>query len=251
MISYHVFSPGGNTTALVARFAGESERSKISTDIMKADPAIEQVGFLLKKNSGDYPFSLEMAGGEFCVNASRSAALWYARSTGVSSFEFRVSGFDLPLRARVDGADVFLKIPGSILRSFRPVQEGMLVDLSGIRFIVAVDPPKSYFPKDVFEKYSDPAIPALGFVMVEKNGKGLISIDPWIWVRKINSVVHETACGSGSIAACIALRGEERGSHFLVRQPTSSVYRVELNDAEDSVLVAGTVEYGGERNIGP
>ncbi len=74
-ISYQIYNPGGNITALVEGCGYSSEEKKrINQMIMDKNPMVEQVGFLSTNEN-----RLEMAGGEFCLNATRCAVFAYAK----------------------------------------------------------------------------------------------------------------------------------------------------------------------------
>ena len=73
-IDYCVFNPTNNITVLVETPVMPEQYSIIAENIMKIEPTAQQVGFV-----NDH--SLYMAGGEFCGNASISAAaLCYMRN---------------------------------------------------------------------------------------------------------------------------------------------------------------------------
>lgn len=70
-----ILYPGGNTTAIVEGIpSSQLERRRINDVIMKQYPKVEQVGFLDRSLP-----RLQMAGGEFCGNATRSAACLHPR----------------------------------------------------------------------------------------------------------------------------------------------------------------------------
>jgi diaminopimelate epimerase len=70
-----IISPGGNTTAVVEGIpASQLERRRLNDAIMKQYRDVEQVGFLDRR----VPY-LQMAGGEFCGNATRCAACLHPR----------------------------------------------------------------------------------------------------------------------------------------------------------------------------
>ena len=70
-IVYKVLNPGGNKTAIVfGNNYNKEERKIINTEILRNNKDVEQVGFISEKEN-----KLEMAGGEFCVNATR-CAIW-------------------------------------------------------------------------------------------------------------------------------------------------------------------------------
>ena len=73
-VEYIKVIPGGNDTALVLK-KGYTPKEKIAINnaILENDKTIEQVGFV----DSNYEPELQMAGGEFCGNATRSAAYYY------------------------------------------------------------------------------------------------------------------------------------------------------------------------------
>ena len=71
---YRIFDPTGNITALVEEAVDVSRQPSVAADIMQKHSNVEQVGFV--SLDGDLP-ALRMAGGEFCGNASMSAAALY------------------------------------------------------------------------------------------------------------------------------------------------------------------------------
>lgn len=73
-IKYNIYYPSGNTTALVIGSDYLQFRKRINESIMKMHNNIEQVGFVFVEND---VYKLEMAGGEFCGNATRSAAYYF------------------------------------------------------------------------------------------------------------------------------------------------------------------------------
>ena len=66
-IKYYLLNPAGNITILVETPVKENDRRFVASLLMKEEPSCEQVGFL----SGN---RLDMAGGEFCGNATRCTA---------------------------------------------------------------------------------------------------------------------------------------------------------------------------------
>lgn len=79
-MKYSIFDPAGNITALVEGDVLPEKRPLIASQIMKSHPEVEQVGFVQFANSDKRGFNAElnMAGGEFCGNASMCTAALYA-----------------------------------------------------------------------------------------------------------------------------------------------------------------------------
>ncbi len=73
-VEYSIYIPAGNDTALVYGLDYTQQQKKlINNAIMEKNSNVEQVGFI---DSTKKP-ELQMAGGKFCENATRSAAFVY------------------------------------------------------------------------------------------------------------------------------------------------------------------------------
>lgn len=87
-VTYQILNPGGNQTALVfGNDYREEEKKQINDQILQENQEVEQVGFLAQKEK-----RLEMAGGEFCINATR-CAIWQYLDGNPGTIELQVSGF--------------------------------------------------------------------------------------------------------------------------------------------------------------
>ncbi|MBR5113651.1 MAG: hypothetical protein IK097_09555, partial [Clostridia bacterium] len=97
MISYYYVDPTGNITLLVDSPVPPDERVKTAEKLMRAEPGAEQVGFIDGKR-------LNMAGGEFCGNATLSAAAVYCLKNGLekAETEMTVSGAKNPVKVRIE-----------------------------------------------------------------------------------------------------------------------------------------------------
>ena len=74
-ISYVKADPGGNTTILVLDAVPASRRAAVAGAILACpDLAAEQVGYIRFPAGAENGVRIDMMGGEFCGNASRSAA---------------------------------------------------------------------------------------------------------------------------------------------------------------------------------
>jgi diaminopimelate epimerase len=85
--------------------------------------------------------------------------------------------------------------------------------------------------------------PAVACIQVIHTGD-TVSIIPVVRVAKTGSIVHENACGSGSIAAFLAESARRGISELLVQQPSGSTLLVkrELH----GIQITGDVSYIGE-----
>ena len=191
----------------------------------------EQAGFLVSSQS-----HFEMAGGEFCGNASRAAAVLFSKLRGADNVEFTVSGFKGLVSATVDRRSdneyyVRCRFPGMSVGVY-PVegheQTINIVDLGGIVHVVV----ESRFPAqaEIFRETHDHLTEelslrerdAVGVVWIERKDDS-VAIYPVVWVRSIDTFFYESSCGSGTIAAC-AVTGVSD-----IIQPTGKIIRAEVD----------------------
>ena len=69
---------------------------------------------------------------------------------------------------------------------------------------------------------------AAGVIGVKEYGKTR-TIRPIVWVRDTKTLYEETACASGSLALGYYLSKNLYLGSFLIRQPSTCVYRVEVD----------------------
>ena len=107
-VRYSIWDPSGNITALVESPVPVERQSAVAAELMARHPAVEQLGFVSWQAEDGTDAVLRMAGGEFCGNASMSAAAllqsrlesaapsgaWITRS-------LRVSGAKQPVAVRL------------------------------------------------------------------------------------------------------------------------------------------------------
>ena len=75
-ITYNYIDPTGNITILVEGDVLARDYLQVADRLMKAERSCEQVGFIVKSDEADT--KLKMASGEFCGNATMSAAALFA-----------------------------------------------------------------------------------------------------------------------------------------------------------------------------
>lgn len=224
-IGFYELWPGGNTTALVITPFARARYQDAARKILSAHPAVEQVGFLEKSTFDRSAFRLQMAGGEFCGNAARAAAFWWNKIHGRKSVAFEVSGLDAVIKGETTPAASRIILPGAFFTGYKRVPEGWLIDLSGIRHLVVMHEPKADHVA-LMRKYRE-NFPAVGVIYLTRGGDEQ-AIDPYVWVRETGALFHETACGSGSIAAAIIISFEvvSGAKETPIRQPSGEVFSV-------------------------
>ncbi len=216
---YQIFSPGGNDTALVLGLENDiCVRKYINDEIMERFPNIEQVGFLSTNLSEP---TLYMAGGEFCGNATRSAA-WYYLAGTQGELYLKVSGVNKMLRAGVNEEhQAWTQMPVlHDLHTINEIENGFfLVRMEGINHVVVMPEESEKFikidcdlkeiAKRILEKYQLSVSPAAGVVFLENTDEGL-KIHPCVYVLGVDTMFYETACGSGSIAVGLVMALKQR-----------------------------------------
>lgn len=234
-INFTILSPGGNDTAICGKnIRLFKTREKINNLIMKGYPNVEQVGFI------DSDFKnprLNMAGGEFCANALRCAALLLLDNK-FGKIKIKVSDVREKMDAGIQkNGEVFAQMPiYSNTSSIIKVKKNYLVKMKGIVFYLNFN--SKMFNKVSEKKLKEKALsliknngldiyPAAGVIYASKKQLGW-EILPIVYVKKINTLFLETACGSGSTALgqVLALTQNKSIKNVPVFQPSRQVINV-------------------------
>ena len=236
-----IMAAGGNGTAIrvipdaLSRQEYEAEGKRLQQYYASA----EQSGFFVASKN-----HFEMAGGEFCGNATRAAAIVAASFSKSASVNFTVSGYDGVVEAqvqRIKAKEYFVTCWFPKMRStnqLRETSDGIfvwVVDLGGIVHALVSEP----FHNDVdwyrsrHERIRSELHlgdrEAVGVIWYRRINGG-VKINPVIWVKARDSLIYEEACGSGSIATSIVTGNEE------IRQPTGELIRVQAS--ADGIRIA-------------
>lgn len=231
-----VMYPSGNTTAIVFDQLLDQDREELNNRIMerwKTDytefPEIEQCCFMTLPRSPEAIARVEMFGGEFCGNATRSVI--YAL-TGGNDYEglIEVSGVARPLEFKIENEEITLEMPLPKELGIEEVEEGTLVQLDGIAQLVVIDPKEARTPAQLLRelknqaKYDLNTQPAVGVSYYDTTTS---STKFNVWVNAIDTVFDETACGSGTCAIGVAIATKRRESITLgVIQPSGETIKV-------------------------
>ncbi len=214
--TYRIADPSGNTTALVQEGFPEKLRREAAALLMETGE-VEQVGFLCPPRFAGSTGRLEMAGGEFCGNATLSAAVWMAKglmliSQNPTELQIECSGADGPLRVAVwsaDGMDygmVEMPPPNRIYtRDFSAgtrTETFAVVEMPGITHLL--------WPAEMFgEKERGFALSGIRGWCAELGAQalGVLLCDrefgrvaPLVFVPEAGALVWERGCGSGTAA---------------------------------------------------
>ena len=299
LINYTILDPSGNITALVSNtdidVSDIALRKKINDAIMKANLQVEQVGFLTqvkKEIDGKMQkvWKIQMAGDEFCGNASRAFACYLFDNKLVDDVEFPMvcSGNDNILTAKIDinqsgnkkyysnvdipldknianviqtkqinkiilqDADIFPETSSSIIRKKVNAMASVdVIKLDGITHIL-ID--NSKFPMEneaICKRKAKDIIKALG--LQNEQAVGIIwsdfstnTINPFVWVKDVDTIYYENACGSGSLAYGIKKATMQKDKNIAVRQKNGKIIDVNVDINNDYIKSASI---GGETII--
>jgi diaminopimelate epimerase len=210
-------------------------------------PGIEQCGFVVPPHDPEAIARVDMFGGEFCGNATRSAAYLVTGGQDCSGV-IEVSGAERPLEFRIQNGEVTAEMP--LPADEDPpstVEEGTLVQLEGIAQLVVTDADlrEAMTSRQVLESL----LAANKYDLASQSAVGVSYYDSrtcravfCVWVRKVGTVFDETACGSGTcaigVAAAIAGKGPVR---LPVIQPSGEIITTSADCDSRSRTVSSTI----------
>lgn len=196
-------NPAGNITLFVRTPVDKVQYGAVGEKLL-ALPSLqgEQVGFVCENGR------LEMAGGEFCGNATRAFGLLTARQRGLTGRQhltLSVSGCEKPVGVDVDTdagtARAEMPLPLFVRTETVSGISGTLVHLGGIAHFVVdgVTPSETFFAEVEPLFLSLGALDAYGVIFLSG-----AKMTPLVKVPATKAFVWEGSCGSGSLAAAIA-----------------------------------------------
>ena len=264
MLQCSILDPTGNITAIVESPVEIARQPSVAAAIMRRCPEVEQVGFLRMLPEGDpIQAELRMAGGEFCGNASMSAAMLLQSGEGRKDREFalrlRVSGasapVDLLLRPEADNACLAeIRMPPALgIRetafTCREVRDMLpLVRLEGISHLV-VEPDSAFFSLLQDRPAAEQAVrrfcaelgsDGLGLLFLEGEGSER-SMTPLVYVPGSGTCFWENSCASGSAAVGMLLASRAGKREALALREPGGILLVESDPAGRETRLCGRV----------
>lgn len=256
-----IVRPGGNDTAIVWDDIPRHLQVALAARIQKTYPGVEQVMFV-ERDALNGSVKGQMAGGEFCGNATRS--LGYLLQNGKDGvIDVAVSGAVKPMTVTIQGGQAMTEIPvrpGLDSIQMRPGDEA-IVHLDGISHLVT----RSHQPtgarlsaisdteqrkaevKNILTETGLIREPASGVMLVAERSDGRLLLDPYVYVRDTESLYYETGCGSGSTAVglCVSARTGLSVTGLEIVQPSGLPLSVTVERTESSftkAFVNGPIE---------
>ncbi len=113
-----------------------------------------------------------------------------------------------------------------------------VVLFDSIGYLVDTRPPVMAGLKETLKRNCEMwNVPAFGYVQVYGN-----QIRPYVFVRNTDSLVAETACGSGSIAAYVSTDAGDTRSLVDIYQPTGKPIRIQRLNEPCSFTISARVD---------
>lgn len=270
ILDFVKMSPAENMTVFVMNKLNRTEYINISNSIMKESSiGCEQVGFIEESSKG---IRLQMMGGEFCGNASRSFAAYMVFSDypnisqvdGTYFVPLEVSGLDKEIMIEVRKSpwenkfysSIFMPLPIRITEEKYFIEESCIkttrVDFPGItHFIVdqdIVNDPLFFF--NLLKRNMDKeTYDAFGIMYYDSKNNFLT---PLVYVKDTDSLIWERSCASGTCALGVAMAYPiKEGFRQNIYQPGGSLeVQVEVEDNKTkSVSLDGLVEIVAEGKL--
>ena len=247
--------PSGNTTAVVFDQMLKTNREQLNNNVMESwrrkavgEPEVEQCCFVTLPKDERALAKVEMFGGEFCGNATRSVIQLLTKGKDYQGM-IEVSGVDRPLNFSVKNGVIGLEMPlpedGELVKI---VEEGTLVQLDGIAQLVVTDLAKreNSSPRGLLNIL----LSQNKYDLAEQAAVGITYYDPvsnkadfGVWVKEVNTVFDETACGSGTCAIGIAtaLQAQENQKLEVIQPSGESIETEAYFNGETGKVTTSTI----------
>lgn len=250
-IKYSLFNPTGNITALVETPVSVENQPKIAEQILEKEKLCEQVGFVCP-GDGEADIIMRMAGGEFCGNATMSAAALYCEKEKLKegrnlSVRVKVIGtgivpVDIEVKDGKYGGKISMPKPLSIDRVFLEYNgegyEFPIVHFEGISHMITTRViPDEIAVKAIGKWCQDLQLSVLGIMFYNEQNNYL---RPLVYVKEPETLFWERSCASGTTALGAYLfsgDNEKRGYEF--EEPGGRL-TISLSEKGDYIL-GGTV----------
>lgn len=251
-IEYHVVDPTRNTTILAEGDVPVARQPEVAQQLMKLQPAAEQVGFVsLSPEEKDIDISLRMAGGEFCGNATMAAAVLFCEKARlphgeVCDVRVRVCGVEKPVHVDVEITDggkyngvVHMPAPLSIEHK-EFVSEGRtylmpIVHFNGISHIIAGEMHARDEAENAIKAWcNELGLDGLGIMLYDSE---TMRLDPLVYIPAADTLFWESSCASGTTAL----------GAYLVQQMKKPI-SLKLREPGGELSIEG--EPGGELRLG-
>lgn len=255
-IEYRLVNPTGNITALVETQVLLEKQPKVASLLMQKEPTCEQVGFV---SDGDdtCDIRLRMAGGEFCGNATMSAAALFCKKIDLKDGEERkvlvkILGTSKPVSVIVTREKGLyfgtVEMPPALSVKYEMFSfenrryRYPVVSFAGISHVIIEDNMSVYMAERAIKLWCDQLKAAgLGFMLLDSTKTQL---RPLVYIPNADTLVWESSCASGT-SAVGAFFCKERGAavQMSLKEPGGTL--TISADESGKLLLSGMVEFYG------
>ncbi len=255
-MQYIIANPTGNITVLVTEKVAQNERPHVVREIFDTEPSCEQVGFV--DVTGERAIKLEMMGGEFCGNATLSAAAYCAKVNKLfgaddASSEGELSAEEVAgVTITVDSSGIDHAVEVNIRQLMDDLYEGTLempipkidgtvVELDGITHMIVPEDMMSHEEAEAAVKgYADQfGALAMGMLLYSDDSESAVTIEPLVYVKGSDTMVWEHGCASGSIAAAYYKHCVSGANRVSVYNP-GGIITIAIE--EDKLYLTGSIQ---------
>lgn len=259
-LDFIVSNAAGNITGFVVYPVDPRLRVAYGKKLMeelKDEYNIEQVGFIAPSYE-DKPLRMDMMGGEFCGNATRSYGYYCALCDGLEGkkeVEVYVSGHKGPLYVNVDMDKKTAEVEMPRAQKIAVVEiDGVdykVVVFEGIAHVIVEAEEDEALAKKILKEiqtiYDNEAY---GVIFFDREN---LSIVPYVYVKEADTLFREGSCGSGTaaIATLLTRNIDDDELKFVLKQPMGEieVRTARDKDGEFTVYVGGAVDLTEKEQI--
>ena len=254
-----IADPAKNITVFVLDDIDKKLYKSVAKDILEnTDYEAEQVGFIKEPIMGG-DIRLEMMGGEFCGNASRSIGMFFAQQNNIKNgtVSVEITGSNKPLNTKVDlekeTAEIEMPIPKGIENIYvEDLGTFPIVIIEGINHIIAenIDATEENFEKFKKAVYENYDVEAFGVMFFDIDKK---YITPVVYVKDTDTTFFESSCGSGTLATIFYLGKDLKDGDlkYSISQPggtiDAEIYKE--NGQTKKIAIGGVVKLSSKIEI--
>ena len=246
-VTYTLFDPTGNRTLLVETPIPIEEQPAVAGKLMALEPETEQVGFVSTAGEG---VVLRMAGGEFCGNATMSAAALCLKQKErrEGTVTVSVSGAKEPVPVTISSCsenvwDGTVQMPSALSVEEKSLPQSgpfPVVRFPGITHVILenstlIGDAERLAPEWCRALGAD----ALGLMFLNREAG---TLRPLVWVPVAGTRCWESSCASGTTAVGAFLFAKTgKALSLSLRQPGGTLGIAA--DADGRLLLSGRVRY--------
>jgi len=241
-LRYYLLDPTKNMTILVETPVPPESQPFLASALLHAEPTAEQVGFLSADNA-DCALTLRMAGGEFCGNATMSAAALYCLQNGIDAGTVRVrssgaGSAPLSVHVKKEGQGYSCTIEMPRPKRIIEVFGCPLVEFDGISHLIITDPmARSDAEAKIKQHCHDLGADGLGYMLMNASEE---TLTPLVYVASPETLFWESSCASGSAAVGAYLAAQHGSAVDLRLREPGGVLRVTASP-DGAIALCGTV----------